>query len=134
MKSRKFARVFCGRSKRVARRTVAGTQPRKPELERLKDLAHNAEPNFARVAFLQRDSSAETDCAVGALQYVCRAVLEANLQDLAVIAHEPSSMRIRKSDGPEAAHFRQHDPSLAFIAAFAMARMRKSAAKTTAPL
>jgi hypothetical protein len=66
--------------------------------------------------------------------YVHQAMLEADFQDLAVIAHEPPVMRIRKSDGPEAAHFRQHDPSLAFIAAFAMARMRKSAAKTTAPL
>jgi hypothetical protein len=42
-------------------------------------------------------------------------MLEADLQDLASIAHEPSSFWIRKSDGPEAAHSRQVEPSATFI-------------------
>ena len=47
--------------------------------------------------------------------YVHQAMLEADFQDLAFIAHEPPVMRIRKSDGPEAAHSGQVDPSAPFI-------------------
>src|SRR6478672_9705882 len=41
--------------------------------------------------------------------------LEADLQDLAVVADEPSRFRIRKSDRPVAAHLRQIEPGLSFI-------------------
>ena len=47
--------------------------------------------------------------------YGRRSMLEADLQDLTFIAHEPSSFWIRKSHGPEAAHSRQVKPSAAFI-------------------
>jgi hypothetical protein len=42
-------------------------------------------------------------------------VLEANLQNLAVVADEPSGCGIRKSDRPITAHLRQFDPGLPFI-------------------
>src|SRR4051794_11077503 len=40
---------------------------------------------------------------------------EADLQDLTSIAHEPSSLGIRKSDSPVAAHFGQLEPSATFV-------------------
>src|SRR5437899_8175390 len=41
--------------------------------------------------------------------------LEADLQDLTSIAHEPSSFRSRKSHRPEAAHSGQREPSVSLI-------------------
>jgi len=41
--------------------------------------------------------------------------LEADLQDLAVVADEPSCFWIRKGDRPIAAHLRQLEPGLSFI-------------------
>src|SRR5438552_17529526 len=41
--------------------------------------------------------------------------LEADLQNLTSIAHEPSSFRSRKSDSPKAAHSGQCEPSVPFI-------------------
>src|SRR3984957_13393744 len=41
--------------------------------------------------------------------------LEANLQNLAVVADEPSRPRIRKSDRPVTAHVRQLKPGLSFV-------------------
>ena len=42
-------------------------------------------------------------------------VLEADLQDLASIAYEPSGLRIRKSDRPIAAYLGQAKPRASFI-------------------
>src|SRR6202030_2493467 len=42
-------------------------------------------------------------------------VLEADLQDLTSIAHEPSSFWCRKSDRPVAAHSGKSKPGLSFI-------------------
>jgi hypothetical protein len=55
------------------------------------------------------------DGAAGTLHYGRRTMLEADLQNLTSVAHEPSSLWIRKSDGPEAAHAKQVEPSAAFI-------------------
>ena len=41
--------------------------------------------------------------------------LEADLQNLAVVADEPSGFRIRKSDRPITAHLREFEPGLSFI-------------------
>jgi len=41
--------------------------------------------------------------------------LEADLQDLTVITHEPSSFGIREGDGPETAHSGKREPRKAFI-------------------
>src|SRR5580698_1985335 len=41
--------------------------------------------------------------------------LEADLQNLAVVADEPSGFRIRKSDRPVTAHLRQFKPGSSFI-------------------
>lgn len=60
-------------------------------------------------------ATAERGGAASALHYGRRTMLEADLQDLTSIAHEPSSFWIRKSDRPEAAHSRQVEPSAAFI-------------------
>src|SRR5580700_8718626 len=42
-------------------------------------------------------------------------VVETNLQDLAVIAHEPSRFRIRKTHRPEPAHSGQFEPGASLI-------------------
>src|SRR5271156_2691701 len=41
--------------------------------------------------------------------------LEADLQNLAVVADEPSGFRIRKSDRPVTAHLWQFEPGLSFV-------------------
>ena len=41
--------------------------------------------------------------------------LEANLQNLAVVADEPSGFRVRKTDRPITAHVRQCEPGLSFV-------------------
>ena len=41
--------------------------------------------------------------------------LEADLQNLAIVADEPSGFRIRKSHCPITAHLRQREPGLSFI-------------------
>ena len=41
--------------------------------------------------------------------------LEANFENLSVVAHEPSGFRIRKSDRPVTADLRQFEPGLSFI-------------------
>ena len=46
---------------------------------------------------------------------MCEAVLEADLQDLAVVADEPTIMRVCKSDGPIATHVGHHVPRAAFV-------------------
>src|ERR1700722_12752947 len=42
-------------------------------------------------------------------------VLEADLQNLPVVADEPSGFRTRKSDSPVTAHLRQFEPGVSFI-------------------
>src|SRR6266568_1191268 len=52
--------------------------------------------------------------STGAVRY-WQIALEADLQDLTSIAHEPPSFRTRKSHRPEAAHLGQREPSVSLI-------------------
>jgi len=65
--------------------------------------------------FDDRRSSEQVSPALSRRCPVSLAVLEADLQDLTAIAHEPSSFRCRKSDCPVASHSWQSGPGASFI-------------------